>query len=117
MGMEENKYTQINRSMMSAIKTISVENAELAKAFQSLHHAGLKPGAIDPATKELMALACSIVTYCEGCIANHTASAVRAGASKEAFYETLGIAVLMGGGSALTYATKAVEAYQEFASA
>ena len=101
---------------MSAMKTISIENADLAKAFQGLHHNALKAGTLDAATKELMALACGIVTHCEGCIANHTAAAVRAGASKEAFFEALGVAVLMGGGSALTYAGKAIEAYQEFAS-
>lgn len=114
--MEENKYSQINRSLLSGMKKISIENAELAKAFQGLHHAGIKAGSLDAATKELMALACGIVTHCEGCIANHTASAMRAGATKEAFYETLGVAVLMGGGTALTYAAIAVEAYQEFTS-
>lgn len=102
---------------MAGMKTISQENQELAKGFQTLHHASLKAGTIDVATKELMALACGIVTHCEGCIASHTASAIRAGATKEAFYETLGVAVLMGGGPALTYATKAVEAYKEFTSA
>ena len=114
--MEDNKYSQINRSLMSGMKTISIENAELAKAFQGLHHATVKAGTLDAATKELMALACGIVTHCEGCIANHTAAAVRAGATKEAFYDTLGVAVMMGGGTALTYATKAIEAYQEFTS-
>lgn len=114
--MEDKKYTQINRALMRAMKTISTENADITNSFQALHNAGIKAGAIDVATKELMALACSIVTHCEGCIANHTASAIRAGATKEAFYETLGVAVLMGGGPALTHATKAVEAYQEFTS-
>jgi len=112
--MDEKKYTQTNRALMAGMKTLSMENADLAKAFQGLHHAALKAGEIDTATKELMAVACSIVSHCESCIASHTASAIRAGATKEAFYETIGVAVMMGGGPALTYATKAIEAYQEF---
>jgi AhpD family alkylhydroperoxidase len=114
--MEDKKYTNSNRSLMAGMKSLSMENTELAKAFQGLHGAALKAGAIDSATKELMALACGIVSGCESCIANHTASAVREGATKESFYETLGVAVMMGGGPALTYATKAIEAYQEFTS-
>ncbi len=114
--MNENKYTQINRDLMSGMKKLSMENGDITKSFQGLHHAALKAGTIDAATKELMALACGIVSHCESCIASHTAAAIRAGATKEAFYETLGVAVMMGGGPALTYATKAIEAYEEFTS-
>ena len=112
--MDDKKYTEINRALMSGMKTLSIENGDIAKAFGGLHHAALKAGELNTATKELMAVACSIVSHCDSCIASHTASAVRAGATKEAFYETLGVAVMMGGGPALTYATKAIEAYQEF---
>jgi len=112
--MEDNKYTTLNRSVMSGMKKISSENSDLIKNFQGLHHSAMKAGTIDTATKELMAVACSIVSHCEGCIANHTAAAVRAGATKEAFYETLSVATLLGGGPALVYASKAVEAFEEF---
>ena len=112
--MEDKKYAQLNRALMSGMKSLSMQQGDITKAFQGLHHAALKAGAVDTATKELMAVACSIVTHCESCIASHTASAIRAGASKEAFFETLGVAVLMGGGPALTYAAKAIEAYEEF---
>ncbi len=98
---------------MKGIKAISMENSELIQKFQGLHHAALKAGEMDAATKELMALACGIVSHCEGCIASHTAGALRAGATKEAFFETLAVAVFMGGGPAATYAVKAVEAYEE----
>lgn len=111
--MEGKKYSELNRSMMSGMKKISQENPELIKNFQGLHHSAMKTGALDSATKELMALACGIVTHCEGCIANHTAAALRAGAGKEAVYETISVAILMGGGPAMTYATKAVEALEE----
>jgi len=112
--MSDKKYSDVNKALMSGMKSLSIENADITKSFQALHHAAMKAGAMDTATKELMAVACSIVTNCESCIASHTASAIRAGATKEAFFEMLGVAVLMGGGPALTYATKAIEAYEEF---
>jgi AhpD family alkylhydroperoxidase len=114
-SMEEKKFTEINRNLMAGMKAISLEQPEVIKAFQGLHHGAMKTGALDLGTKELMALAIGITQGCEGCIASHTAAAVRAGVSKAAFFETLSVAVLMGGGPALTYASKAAAAYQEFA--
>lgn len=111
---ETKKYTQLNRSFLRGMNAINRDNAELTRNFNGLHQSVMKAGAMDVATKELMALACAIVTGCESCIAMHTDAAIRAGATHEAFQETLGVAVLMGGGPALTYATKAVEAYEEF---
>ncbi len=114
--MEKNQtYTQQNQSLLSGMKKISMAQSEVVQRFQALHMASMKAGALDAATKELMALACGIVSQCEGCIANHMASALRAGASKEAVFETISVAIMMGGGRALAYAVKAVEAYEEFA--
>ncbi len=111
---ESKKYTQMNRNFLRGMNAINRENADLTRSFNGLHQTVMKAGTLDVATKELMALACAIVTGCESCIAMHTDAALRAGATREAFQETLSVAVLMGGGPALTYATKAVEAFDEF---
>jgi AhpD family alkylhydroperoxidase len=113
-AMEENRYTQINRNLMAGMKAFGNEQPDTVRAFQQLHQSAMKGGALDAATKELMALAIGVVQGCEGCVASHAAAALRAGASREAFFEALSVAVLMGGGPALTYATKAVEAFREF---
>ncbi len=98
-------------------------SAELAKelrspmsAFAQLNGAATAPGALDARTKQLMALGISIATRCEGCIAYHVHDAIRAGATREEIMETMGLAILMGGGPAVVYASKALEAFDQFTS-
>ena len=84
------------------------------KAFSALHHAAATPGALDFKTKELIALAIGVSLRCNGCIAFHTHDALEAGATREEVMEALGVAVLMGGGPSVIYATHVVEALEQF---
>ena len=84
------------------------------KAFWGLHTAALSPGALDTKTKELIALAISVSARCDDCIAHHINDALKAGATKEEITDTLGVAVLMGGGTSVVYATHAIEALEQF---
>lgn len=84
------------------------------KAFSDLHHAVVTPRALDFKTKELMALAIGVSLRCDGCIAFHTYDALQAGATPEEVAEALGVAVLMGGGPSVIYATHVVEAVEQF---
>ncbi len=61
-------------------------------------------GALKRKTKELMALSISIVTKCEPCMEWHLDQAMQAGASDEEIYETIDVAIEMGGGPAGAYA-------------
>lgn len=63
--------------------------------------------ALDRKTKELMSLAISVVLRCEPCILWHTDGALAAGASSDEIDDALQIAVVMGGGPAVMYATEA----------
>ena len=82
--------------------------------FARLHRKATAEGALSGSVKEMMALAISIVAGCEGCIAYHVHDAVEAGASRDELLETIGVAVLMGGGPASIYATHAIEAVNQF---
>ncbi len=84
------------------------------KAFWGLHKEAVAAGALDTKTKELMALAISVATNCDDCIAHHTNDALEAGASREEIADTLGVAILMGGGKSVVYATHAIEAVDQF---
>ena len=84
------------------------------KAFWGLHKAAVAAGALDTKTKELIALAISVATRCDDCIAHHTYDALQAGATKEEIADVLGVAVLMGGGRSVVYATHAIEAVDQF---
>jgi AhpD family alkylhydroperoxidase len=82
--------------------------------FARLHRKATAEGALSSRVKEMMALAISIVLGCEGCIAYHVHDAVGAGASRDELLETIGVAVLMGGGPASIHATQAMEAVNQF---
>lgn len=85
--------------------------------FTQLHRAALAGGegaALSPKIKELMALAIGIAGKCEGCIAFHTADALKAGATRAEVLETISVAVMMGGGPAMVYGCEAMAALDQF---
>ena len=84
------------------------------KGFGDLHRAAVQDGALPQATKELMAVAIAISTRCDDCITLHMHDALRAGATPEMVHEAIGVALLMGGGPASTYATHAMRALEQF---
>lgn len=90
---------------------------EVSAAFGALSKAAQAPGTLDKKTKELLALAISVAIRCEGCVAYHARGAHRTGASRQEVAETLGVAVQMGGGPSLNYASDALRAFDQFHSA
>ena len=87
------------------------------QGFGELHRAAFAEGALDGATKELIALAIAVVEGCDGCIASHARAAARAGASKQEAAEAIGVTFLMKGGPAPIYGPRAYDAFCEFADA
>lgn len=90
---------------------------ETYKGFAQLHAASMGAGALSVRMKELIALAIGVADRCDGCIATHARAAVRTGATPEEVAETLGVAIMMGGGPSTVYAPRAWEAYLEFKTA
>lgn len=84
-------------------------------AFAKLHTAATGAGALDTKTKELIALAIAVAARCDGCIAFHVHDALRAGATAAEINDALGVALMMGGGPSLVYATHVVDAVKQFA--
>lgn len=105
------------RELSGAIKEVRIGSPEVMKAFAGLAAAATKSGAIDAKTKELIAVAIAVAIRCDGCIAFHTQSAVKLGATREELMEVMGMALYMGAGPSLMYAAQAVEAFDQFAEA
>lgn len=82
--------------------------------FGTLHAASQGPGVLDGKVKELMALVAAIVVHCDGCIVYHLHDALEAGATAGEVAETVGVAVMMGGGPAVVYGGLALEALGRF---
>lgn len=98
--------------------------AELGKAlpgpmggFQKLHGEVITDGALSAKVKELIALGIAITVRCDGCIAYHVHDALQAGATREEITETIGVAVLMGGGPSTVYGAEALQALNQFETA
>ena len=87
---------------------------EVMKAFSAIAQAALTPKVLDTKTKELLALGIAVAIRCDDCIAFHVKAAIEQGASQDELLETLGIAIYMGAGPTVMYASHALEAFSQF---
>lgn len=110
---EEKTYTQQANDVFDFIGTLSKENPGIAEGFAKMHKAAGEDKALSPKEKELIALGIAITIRCEGCIACHVQDAIKAGATQDEIVETIGVAVLMGGGPSIVYGDKAYKAMKE----
>ena len=108
-------FEQIERDVTAGIGMLRERTPETMKAFGALSAAATADGALDPRTKELMALAIGIAVHCGGCVAYHAKQAHKHGASKDEVTETVALAIYMGGGPSAVYGADALRAYDQFA--
>ncbi|MGB6311635.1 MAG: carboxymuconolactone decarboxylase family protein [Pseudolabrys sp.] len=87
---------------------------EVMKAFSNIANAALAAKALDGKTKELIALGISVAIRCDDCIGFHAKAALKQGASREEVMEALGMAVYMGAGPSVMYATHALDSFTQF---
>jgi len=104
------RLTEIKKSSLH----LSSAQPDVMAAFEKFHQSAVATRALDTKTKELMALAISVTHGCDDCIAHHVHDAIDAGATRDEITDTLGVAVLMGGGPGMIYASHAIEAMEEF---
>ncbi len=82
--------------------------------YVAMSGAAMSAGALDVRTKELMALAIAVSRQCDGCMASHARSAVRAGVTEGEVAEAIGVAIMMSGGPGTVYGPRALAAFREF---
>ena len=105
------------------LRDVSVEGRALREsipdvytAYGELGRAALRDGVLPAKVKELIALAIAVTRECDGCIASHSRSAVRAGVTAEEAAEAMGVAILLNGGPGTVWGPRAFAAFQEWAS-
>ncbi|MGV9743459.1 carboxymuconolactone decarboxylase family protein [Rhodococcus zopfii] len=111
-----NDYPEIYERLRALMGRLGREAPAVMGGFGSLHTASTADGALPRKTKELMALAIGIAVHCDGCIAYHVHDALKAGASPAEIVETIGVAVMMGGGPSVVYGCEALDAVDQFSS-
>ena len=107
-------YVEYHKHLEVRLAQLGQELPGPMSGFARLHKKAVEEGVLSAKTKELMALAISIAVRCDGCIAYHLHDAVKAGAARPELLETIGVAILMGGGPASMYAAHAMDAIDQF---
>ena len=107
-------YPQQRDHIAEYMSKLAAGQPVLMEAFDSLHTAAGAEGALSTKVKELIALAIAVAARCDGCIAFHTHDVLKAGATRQEIMDALGVAVLMGGGPSVVYATHVLEAIEQF---
>lgn len=106
-------YKEKAASVFNFVGTLNKENPDIGQGFVKMHQFAGKKTVLDTKQKELIALGIAITIRCEGCIACHVQGSIEAGATHEEIVETIGIAVLMGGGPSIVYGDIAYKAMEE----
>lgn len=90
---------------------------EIGKAFVPFFQSLMKAGALSVKEKELIALGIGIAMRCEPCIYSHVEKCIKSGATPEQIMEVAGVAVMMQGGPAYTYAPLVARAVEHWRNA
>jgi AhpD family alkylhydroperoxidase len=110
-------WPELTKAINENLRELRVGAPEVMKAFGALTMTAHAGKALDAKTKELIALAIAVSARCDDCIAFHAKAAVDRGATRDEIIETLGVAIYMGGGPSVMYASHALAAYSQLSAA
>lgn len=96
----------------TSMERMKARAPDIGRAFGPFFQGLMKEGALAVKHKELIAVGISVAVRCEACIEAHVSKAIKAGASGAEIMEATGVAVLMGGGPAYTYAAAVSDALE-----
>lgn len=102
-----------NANMRDQLRVMNKAVPDVMKGFGALSKAAADGKVLDVKTLEFVALGIAIADRCESCIGFHVEALAKAGGTREELSDVLGMAVQMGGGPSLMYATKALTAWDE----
>ncbi len=110
----QKQYPEYRAHLQGLVASLAKEMRGPMLGFSRLHREAVVDGVLSRKVKELIALGISISVGCDGCILAHVHDALRAGTTREEIVETIGVAVVMGGGPALFSGAEALEAVKQF---
>jgi AhpD family alkylhydroperoxidase len=109
-----NNWPQLTTGLNTLLRDLRGGTPAIMKAFAGMAQAATASKALDAKTKELIALGIAVAVRCDDCIAFHAKAAVEQGATRDEVSETLGMAIYMGAGPSVMYASHAFEAFTQF---
>ena len=81
--------------------------------FFALDHRTYEPGALGPKTKEMLGLVSSLVLRCDDCVTYHIVRCQEEGVTREEFFETFNVALVVGGSITIPHLRRAVATLDE----
>lgn len=107
-------WPELTKELTAQLRNLRGGAPEVMKAFANMAQAALAPKALDGKTKELIALGIAVAVRCDDCIGFHVKAAFDQGASRDEITEALGMAIYMGAGPSVMYASHALDAFTQF---
>jgi AhpD family alkylhydroperoxidase len=86
---------------------------KVTSRFFALDSRAYEEGALSVKIKELLGLVASAVLRCNDCITYHIVNCVNENVTTEEFFETMNIALIVGGSIVIPHYRKAVEMFEE----
>ncbi|MGV8960851.1 MAG: carboxymuconolactone decarboxylase family protein [Stenotrophomonas sp.] len=100
------EFTEFRQRMN---QRILAEPNQVVRRFFALDTQTYQAGALDVKTKELLGLVASMVLRCDDCIGYHIAQCKEAGVSREEFFETFSVGLVVGGSIVIPHLRRAVD--------
>lgn len=104
-------WNQYQTELLTTIGELGRTSPDIVRGYRGLGDAGAKTTLLGAKARELIALAVAVTRQCDGCIAIHTAAAIKQGATREEIVEALGVAVAVNAGAALVYSARVLDAH------
>ena len=110
-------WSELTTELKGLMRSLRGDTPDVMKAFSGMAQAALVPKALDAKSKELIAIGISVAIRCDDCIAFHVKAAMEHGATRQEVVDTLGMAIYMGAGPSVMYASHAIEAFEQYSKA
>ncbi len=110
-------YTDKVAALRNDLRALNKAIPGAMQGFGALSKAVKDGGVLGLKEKEFVALGIAVSQRCEPCIMLHVEALMKSGASRDELSDVLAMAVQMGGGPALMYASKALACWDEMAAA
>ncbi len=108
-GQGKDKLAEFTAFRQRMNERILAEDNQVVRRFFALDTQTYKAGALDVKTKELLGLVASMVLRCDDCISYHVAQCKQAGVSREEFFETFSVGLVVGGSIVIPHLRRAVD--------
>lgn len=106
-------WNEYRSALLARVGEFAQLSPDVMPGLRMIEGSATKTGHLEPKIHELIALAVSVTTRCDGCISVHTKHAAELGATREEIAEALAVAIALNAGAALTYSARVLEAHAQ----